>query len=173
VNTYLSAKTRPTTSYSSSQGFTLIELLAVILITGILLGVAIPTLLNILRRAYVAEAYAALSHVGRASEIYRVDNGFYPAHYDDIKAIGPGSPSLYMNDPWSAPNYTPPGASTAAAPGHPTSRGIQWETEASTPKYSNYTGTTLLKCRLGLGSEKDVVEATDYSFTKLCGYYVP
>lgn len=155
----------------TSQGFTLIELLSVIVIIGILAGVTIPTLLNIMRRAYVAEAYSALSHVARASEIYRTDNGIYPDHYDDIKAIGAGTPSLYMNDPWSAPNYAPPGGSTApAADPHPTNQGIAWSTLASNPRYVSRTGLNPLDCRIGLGSEKAAVEATSFSFARLCNY---
>jgi type II secretion system protein G len=96
---------------SASKGFTLIELLVVIVIVGILSAVAIPQFLNQVRRSRTAEAQAALTAVGRASEVYRLDFSQYPSDYTTIKY---GCPSTYcgvkgdryMNDPWSAPNYT-------------------------------------------------------------------
>jgi type II secretion system protein G len=60
---------------SASKGFTLIELLVVIVIVGILSAVAIPQFLNQVRRSRTAEAQAALTAVGRASEVYRLDFG--------------------------------------------------------------------------------------------------
>ncbi|HIK21998.1 MAG TPA: prepilin-type N-terminal cleavage/methylation domain-containing protein, partial [Synechococcus sp. M44_DOE_062] len=58
---------------SQAKGFTLIELLVVIVIVGVLSAVAIPQFLNQVRRSRTAEAQAALTEVGRASEVYRLD----------------------------------------------------------------------------------------------------
>jgi prepilin-type N-terminal cleavage/methylation domain-containing protein len=63
---------------SASKGFTLIELLVVIVIVGVLSAVAIPQFLNQVRRSRTAEAQAALTAVGRGSEVYRLDVGVYP-----------------------------------------------------------------------------------------------
>jgi prepilin-type N-terminal cleavage/methylation domain-containing protein len=130
---------------TQSQGFTLIELLVVIVIVGVLTAVAVPTFINQLRRARIAEAQSALSDVTRHSEIYRVDEGVYPNDYNDIKA-GTG----YSTDPYSvrAPNYQEPTIEIGAG----SSEGILWETTSKGNPYVTGSGANI-QCKAGLGDQ--------------------
>jgi len=140
-----------------AKGFTLIELLVVVVIVGILSAVAIPTFLNQVRRARVAEAQSALTEVQRASEVYRLDVGLYPSEFLDISSqndtLATGrNGTLYLNDPWTtkAPNYELPVASAITG-----STAVLWTTTADTadaPAYKNGNGTALT-CKVGLGTQ--------------------
>lgn len=142
-----------------AKGFTLIELLVVVVIVGILSAVAIPTFLNQVRRARVAEAQSALTEVQRASEVYRLDVGLYPDDFAEISSendtvtVGLNG-TLYVNDPWTtkAPNYEPPVPSKGEG-----SIGVLWSTTADTansPAYKNGKGFALV-CEVGLGNQVD------------------
>lgn len=157
---------------SGAKGFTLIELLVVIVIVGVLSAVAIPQFLNQVRRSRTAEAQAALTAVGRASEVYRLDFSQYPDHYTTIKYGCPtdycgAKKDKYMNDPWSAPNYQTPVA-TAISSVSP--QGIRWDTTATSNKYINASGNKI-QCTIGLGSQEAVV-ATEPTFVgKSCNVF--
>ena len=158
---------------SKAEGFTLIELLVVIVIVGILSAVAIPQFLNQVRRSRTAEAQAALTAVGRASEVYRLDFSQYPDHYTRIQY---GCPSdscgargdKYMNDPWSAPNYQTPVASnrSSTAP-----QGIRWDTTAVNDKYITASGTSRIQCTIGLGSQETAVATVATFVGKSCNVF--
>lgn len=60
------------------SGFTLIEVLLVVVIIGILVGVAIPRLGGRVRQAQIAAAEADINNIGMALRLYEVDNGTYP-----------------------------------------------------------------------------------------------
>jgi len=157
---------------SKAEGFTLIELLVVIVIVGILSAVAIPQFLNQVRRSRTAEAQAALTAVGRASEVYRLDFSQYPDHYTQIQL---GCPSdhcgakgdKYMNDPWSAPNYETPVASqrSSAAP-----QGMQWDTTATNDKYITASGSRI-QCTIGLGAREKAVATLSTFVGKSCNVF--
>ena len=63
---------------AARAGFTLIEVLLVVVIIGILVGVALPRLGGRVRQAQVAAAEADISNIGMALRLYEVDNGTYP-----------------------------------------------------------------------------------------------
>jgi type II secretion system protein G len=157
---------------SASKGFTLIELLVVIVIVGILSAVAIPQFLNQVRRSRTAEAQAALTAVGRASEVYRLDFSQYPDHYTRIQYGCPtdycGSRGdKYMNDPWSAPNYETPAATVTSSV---SPQGMRWDTTATNDKYITASGSRI-QCTIGLGSAETVV-ATEPTFVgKSCNVF--
>lgn len=157
---------------SKAKGFTLIELLVVIVIVGILSAVAIPQFLNQVRRSRTAEAQAALTAVGRASEVYRLDFSQYPDHYTTIKYGCPtdycgSKKDKYMNDPWSAPNYQTPAATVTSSV---SPQGMRWDTTATNNKYINASGNRI-QCSLGLGSAETVV-ATEPTFVgKSCNVF--
>lgn len=136
-----------------SEGFTLIELLVVVVIIGILAGVAIPTFINQVRRARVAEAESGLSAVSRGSEIYRLVEGVYPDDFNLIEEGGLNGP-LYMDQEFSelAPNYNDPFSTVYS----PTGDGVVWATTArpDARAYVNGSGAPL-RCELGLGTEID------------------
>lgn len=60
------------------EGFTLIEVLLVVVIIGILVGIAIPRLGGRVRQAQIAAAEADVNNIGMALRLYEVDNGTYP-----------------------------------------------------------------------------------------------
>jgi len=60
-----------------SQGFTLLELLVVMVIVGILSAVAIPSLLNQVRRARITEAFTFMNGVIKGQYIRELDEGEY------------------------------------------------------------------------------------------------
>jgi len=150
---------------SQAKGFTLIELLVVIVIVGVLSAVAIPQFLNQVRRSRTAEAQAALTAVGRASEVYRLDTSIYPDHYTRIQAPG-ANRGKYLNDPWSAPNYQTPVASASSRDG------VRWDTTAlqAATAYVNSSGNPI-QCTIGLGNQETVV-ATESTFVgKSCNVF--
>jgi len=157
---------------SQAKGFTLIELLVVIVIVGVLSAVAIPQFLNQVRRSRTAEAQAALTAVGRASEVYRLDFSQYPSDYTTIKYGCPtdycGSrQDKYMNDPWSAPNYQTPVASDISST---SPQGMRWDTTATNNKYINASGNRI-QCTIGLGSRETVVATAATFVGKSCNVF--
>jgi len=157
---------------SKAKGFTLIELLVVIVIVGILSAVAIPQFLNQVRRSRTAEAQAALTAVGRASEVYRLDFSQYPDHYTRIQYGCPtdycGSrQDKYMNDPWSAPNYQTPAATVTSST---TPQGMRWDTTATSDKYINASGNKI-QCTIGLGSQETAVTSMATFVGKSCNVF--
>lgn len=157
---------------SASKGFTLIELLVVIVIVGILSAVAIPQFLNQVRRSRTAEAQAALTAVGRASEVYRLDFSQYPSDYTTIQYGCPESycgskKDKYMNDPWSAPNYQTPVATEISSV---SPQGMRWDTTAKNDKYINASGTRI-QCSIGLGSKETVVATAATFVGKSCNVF--
>ena len=157
---------------SKAKGFTLIELLVVIVIVGILSAVAIPQFLNQVRRSRTAEAQAALTAVGRASEVYRLDFSQYPSDYTTIQYGCPttycgAKQDKYMNDPWSAPNYQTPVATNISSV---SPQGIRWDTTANNDKYITASGSRI-QCTIGLGSRETVVATAATFVGKSCNVF--
>lgn len=148
---------------AAPRGMTLIELLVVIVIVGTLCAVAIPNLLNHIRRSRVAEAQTALATVGRASEIFRMDFTVYPSGYADIE-FGGIHGDRYLQDPWQAPNYRLP----EVVPPTPGPAGMRWMTESHT-----YTaaGGDPLRCDIGLGDRQQEVLVSGYNLHNSCNLY--
>jgi type II secretion system protein G len=157
---------------SASKGFTLIELLVVIVIVGILSAVAIPQFLNQVRRSRTAEAQAALTAVGRASEVYRLDFSQYPSDYTTIKYGCPttycgAKGDRYMNDPWSAPNYTLPVATNISSV---SPQGIRWDTTSKGAPYITASGSKI-QCTIGLGAQETAVATLPTFVGKSCNVF--
>jgi len=74
----------------NSKGFTLIELMVVIVIIGILAGIAIPRFMGAQDRARISAAESDLNSMRQALGLYEIDHSSYdlgsPATYDAFKA---------------------------------------------------------------------------------------
>ena len=150
---------------SKAKGFTLIELLVVIVIVGVLSAVAIPQFLNQVRRSRTAEAQAALTEVGRASEVYRLDLGVYPNAYTRIERNDTNG-DKYMNDPWRAPNYQTPVATNHSTVSH----AVRWDTTSNGAPYIT-SGGEKIQCTIGLGAQEPVVTALATFVGKSCNVF--
>lgn len=70
---------------NSNRGFTLIEIMIVVVILGILLGVALPGYQNSMQKGRRADAKAALLDVANRQEQFMLDQGTYTV---DMTALG-------------------------------------------------------------------------------------
>ena len=57
-------------------GFTLLEMLVVVLIIGILAGIALPQYENAVKKAQITEVLLNISHVQKGIDIYLLQNGY-------------------------------------------------------------------------------------------------
>ena len=69
---------------SRRSGFTLVEVLLVLVIIGIIAGIALPNLAGKSKKAMIAKAKAEISNLSGAVDIYEVDNGAYPSSLNDL-----------------------------------------------------------------------------------------
>lgn len=83
---------------SSQKGFTLIELLVVIVIIGILSTLGIVNYMDARMRARDAQRKTNLKEIQQALELYRIDQGAYPASLPTC-----GTP---LRDPTNVKTYT-------------------------------------------------------------------
>lgn len=65
--------------WAKQTGFTIVELLIVIVVIGILASITIVAYNGIQGRAKDAQVDTAVNQIKKALEIYKADNGFYPA----------------------------------------------------------------------------------------------
>jgi type IV pilus assembly protein PilE len=61
----------------SNKGLTLIELLIVVIIVGVLAGIAVPIYTNYMQRARRADAKTCLEQLRAAEEMFRSERGVY------------------------------------------------------------------------------------------------
>ena len=96
-------------------GFTLIEIMLVIVIIGIIVGIAAPKIGGKLGKAQNVAARASLKSVETAIQSYEMDNLYLPSSLDDLTKQKDGNgpylkPSELM-DPWSQKfNYSKGGS---------------------------------------------------------------
>jgi len=74
------------------KSFTLLELLVVIIVVGILAGLALPNYMEIQRKSYAAEAWPNLFALLDAIKVYNIENeGSWPSSLDALAAQNPNS----------------------------------------------------------------------------------
>lgn len=93
------------------KGFTLVELVIVVLITGIIAAIALPKMSTTTTTAKTSSAKQSLAVIRDAIELYKADNGSYPAD----AATLPTLLKPYLKSPFpSAPLGTNAGNATVA-----------------------------------------------------------
>lgn len=110
---------------SRQSGFTLIEIMVVVVIIGLLVGLIGPKVLGRAGEARITAAKSDISNLGRALDIYKLDNFSYPSTDQGLEALvaePAGEPEArnwnpdgYLpkvpNDPWGTEYiYMSPGA---------------------------------------------------------------
>lgn len=102
-------------NFAKRSGFTLIEIILVVVIIGILAGIAIPKMGGKSEKAMVAQAQANINALGMAIQEYEMVNGAYPTSLDGLLDESKGGPFMEKKaipmDPWGKPyTYAAPGA---------------------------------------------------------------
>ncbi len=82
---------------SERAGFTLAEVLIVVVILGVLAGLAIPSYTNSIEQSRANEAQANLNIIYTAEKIYKVNNGTFWAPPGTPIVVGSSDPS-YTSD---------------------------------------------------------------------------
>ena len=90
-------KNKAYTRRIGQEGFTLIEVLLVVVIIGILVGIAVPKFAGKVGKAQTSKAKADIKSIGLALDMFEVDNGRYPSSLDGL-----------MTKPGNAPNWDGP-----------------------------------------------------------------
>jgi len=107
----MKAKRVRTERPTARAGFTLIEILLVVVIIGILVGIAVPRLSGRVEQSQVAAARSTLEAIGTALDLYELDNGRYPASLEALVTVpsdvpnwrGPYLRKGMPTDPWGNP----------------------------------------------------------------------
>ncbi len=77
-------------------GFTLIEILLVVVIIGILVGIALPRLSGQTRKAEITRTRAEIENIGTSLDLFELDMGEFPKSIQEL-VTSPGS------DRWNGP----------------------------------------------------------------------
>ena len=97
------------------RGFTLIEIMIVVVILGLLAGVAVYSYPRFLDRAKRQKARADLSVISGGLEAFYGDKHRYPANQEGLKALSPEYVKSVPSDPWGrAYQYVQPGRNGVA-----------------------------------------------------------
>lgn len=100
---------------SKRSGFTLIEIILVVVIIGILAGIAIPRMGGKTEKAQISQAQSNINALSMAIQEYEMMNGMYPSALEGLLDESKGGPFMEKKkiptDPWEAPfTYSAPGS---------------------------------------------------------------
>ncbi|HEY5653567.1 MAG TPA: type II secretion system protein GspG [Pontiella sp.] len=100
---------------SKRSGFTLIEIILVVVIIGILAGIAIPRMGGKTKKALISQAKSNIAALSMAVQEYEMVNGQYPPNLASLLDESKGGPfmekKVIPKDPWGNPyNYSAPGS---------------------------------------------------------------
>lgn len=100
---------------SKRSGFTLIEIILVVVIIGILAGIAIPRMGGKTEKAQLTQAQSNINALSMAVQEYEMMNGTYPSSLEGLLDESKGGPFMEKKkiptDPWEAPFvYSAPGS---------------------------------------------------------------
>jgi prepilin-type N-terminal cleavage/methylation domain-containing protein len=103
--------------FRGGKGFTLVELLLVVIIVGILVGIAVPIYIGQQKKARATEARNFISGVLRGAQAYFQENGKFPSLVTNYLGDVNTTFSVVLKDPtyfdwWVASTYS---SITAAA----------------------------------------------------------
>ena len=92
---------------SKRSGFTLIEIILVVVIIGILAGIAIPRMGGKTEKAKITQAKSNISALSMAIQEYEIMNGNYPSSLEGLLDESKGGPfmekKVIPTDPWEKP----------------------------------------------------------------------
>ena len=100
---------------SKKSGFTLIEIILVVVIIGILAGIAIPRMGGKAEKAQISQAKSNIAALSMAVQEYEMMNGNYPSSLEGLLDESKGGPYMEKKtiptDPWGSPFvYAAPGS---------------------------------------------------------------
>ena len=100
---------------SKRSGFTLIEIILVVVIIGILAGIAIPRMGGKTEKAKISQAKSNIVALSMAIQEFEMMNGDYPSSLDQLLDESKGGPYMEKkaipSDPWDKPFvYAAPGS---------------------------------------------------------------
>jgi len=100
---------RSTSPSRRREAFTLVEVLLVIVIIGMIAGIAVPQIGGNLEKAREKKAYSEISNLANACDLYEMDVSKYPNSLNDL-VTNPGAEgwngpylkkSVVPKDPWA------------------------------------------------------------------------
>lgn len=99
----------------SKGGFTLIEILLVVVIIGIIVGIAVPKMSGKIGMSLDVAARASIKSIETAIQNYEMENLRLPASLDELVTVkdgkGPYLKPSELNDPWGQKFiYSKPGS---------------------------------------------------------------
>lgn len=100
---------------SKRSGFTLIEIILVVVIIGILAGIAIPRMGGKTEQAKITQAKSNITALSMAVQEFEIMNGNYPSSLEQLLDESKGGPYMEKKaipmDPWDKPFvYITPGS---------------------------------------------------------------